>query len=218
MPANLEDKTVNGATTRAFFNERSAYWSEERKTYFSDDVRSYVVDLGQFQTTDTVMDFGAGSGFLTEALLVSGLQKVVVADISPNMLAEIEKNPRLGDKVEMRIAEENGIPAQEAELDGIVTNMVLHHLTSPAQFFVDAKKCLKPAGKLIVTDLIEHTQFDFQKEQHDRWPGFSIMQIEDWMRNAGFSSYTTGKVGKKCCGSVVGAAGGFDVFYALGVR
>ncbi|UZE15697.1 class I SAM-dependent methyltransferase [Pseudomonas sp. B21-054] len=218
MSASLEDRAVDGATTRAFFNERSVYWSEERKTYFSDDVRSYVVDLGQFQPTDTVMDFGAGSGFLTEALLESGLRKVIVADISPNMLAEIEKNPRLGGKVEMRIAEEHGVPAQEAELDGIVTNMVLHHLTSPAQFFVDARKCLKSTGKLIVTDLIEHTQFDFQKEQHDRWPGFSIMQIEDWMRNAGFSSYTTGKVGKKCCGSIVGAAGGFDVFYALGVR
>ena len=45
---------------------------------------------------------------------------------------------------------------------------------------------LKTDGTLIITDVEEHNGAWAIAEMHDVWLGFSHMQIEQWMSEAGF--------------------------------
>ena len=63
-------------------------------------------------------------------------------------------------------------------------NMYLHHVESPQEAIQEMARVLKPHGKLIITDLDEHTFEFLKKEHHDRWLGFKREEVKKWFVNA----------------------------------
>ncbi|MEQ8967243.1 MAG: methyltransferase domain-containing protein [Azospirillaceae bacterium] len=204
-------------TIRAYFDDRSESWNEERSLYYSESIRDEVLKLGHFGADDQVLDFGAGAGFLTDALVSAGVGRVVAVDISTAMLDGIAR--RHGSAaVETRLAVDDRLPVGDGEVSGVVTNMVLHHLEDPLAFLREARRALAPQGRLVITDMLRHDNLEFARAQHDVWPGFDRLVLEDWLREAGFTDGRTGLVGEKCCGSVAAASGGFEILYAVATR
>ncbi|VVM08240.1 partial demethylmenaquinone methyltransferase / 2-methoxy-6-polyprenyl-1,4-benzoquinol methylase, partial [Methylacidimicrobium cyclopophantes] len=65
-------------SSERYFEEVAPQWDTLRKGYFRDEVREKALDLAGVQAGERAADIGAGTGFLTEALLRRGLQVVAV--------------------------------------------------------------------------------------------------------------------------------------------
>jgi SAM-dependent methyltransferase len=113
------------------------------------------------QVTDTVADFGAGSGFLTKAaaqLTPKGsvfpieihkeIVNRLVRDAKEDNLANV--HPLWGD-----IELPGGTRLDDNSVDFVVVSNVLFHLDDKIACINEAKRILKPGGRLLVVDWSE---------------------------------------------------------------
>jgi ubiquinone/menaquinone biosynthesis C-methylase UbiE len=72
-----------------YFQQVASQWDQMRAAFFSEAVRDKALAAAGVRAGGVAADVGAGTGFLTEALLQAGL-KVVAVDQSPEMLAQLQ--------------------------------------------------------------------------------------------------------------------------------
>jgi len=205
-------------SSRAYFDELGAGWDGLRAGFFSERVREAAISVAGVEAGKLAADLGAGTGFVTEALLEQGL-RVVAVDQSPAMLDALRsKFPNPG-RVETRVGEAARLPLQTASVDYAFANMYLHHVEDPLAAIVEMTRTLKPGGKLVVTDLDTH-RFEFLRtEQHDRWLGFERDDVRQWFRDAGLQDVKVNCVGEDCCAeSADGEDAAISIFVASGTK
>ncbi len=167
-----------------------------RKSFYGDEVRDVVLKAVQIRPGDTVLDVGAGTGFLTEtaAKLAS---KVIALDFSRSMSKEAVAKMGRGN-VEFRIGNVESMPLPESSVDVVVGNMVLHHCPHPAGAIVEMRRVLKPNGRLAISDMQEHNHEWLRKEHADLWLGFNMEMVARMMRDAGLGSVSVNSL-SSCC-------------------
>lgn len=110
------------------------------------------------QTTDTVADFGAGSGFVARAaaaLVPSGqvfaveINRDIVARLTREVADNAIKNihPLWGD-IEVR----GGSQLGDASVDFVILSNILFHLDDKNGCIAEVVRVLKPGGRLLVVD------------------------------------------------------------------
>ncbi|WP_101758069.1 metalloregulator ArsR/SmtB family transcription factor [Oceanicoccus sp. KOV_DT_Chl] len=72
-------------------------------------------------------------------------------------------------------------------IEYVVINMVLHHVPSPANIFVDIANKLDAGGQLFISELCSHNQEWVRKSCGDLWLGFEPEEITEWAESAGFN-------------------------------
>ncbi len=116
-------------SVRDYFGRVSSQWDSLRKSFYGDEVREAVVKAVQLGPNDTVLDVGAGTGYLTEA--VSKIAKKVIAlDFSKSMTDEA-RGKVMGGNVEFKLGTAEQIPLEDNSIDVVVGNMILHHCPNP---------------------------------------------------------------------------------------
>jgi SAM-dependent methyltransferase len=139
-----------------------------------------------------VADLGAGEGTLAQ-LLAQRAEKVIAVDLSPKM---VEFGQNLAAQhgltnLEYRIGDIEAPPIDDACLDLAVLSQALHHAEHPQRAIDAAFRILKPGGRLIVLDLLQH-HFDEARELYgDRWLGFSESELAGMFERAGFVQIET---------------------------
>jgi ubiquinone/menaquinone biosynthesis C-methylase UbiE len=205
-------------SSRPYFDAVAADWDAMRRGFFSERVREAALDALGVEHGRRAADVGAGTGFMTEALLERGLT-VVASDESPRMLAVLRE--RLGEtRVDCRLSDGRSLPLETRSVDYAVANMYLHHVASPAHAIDEMVRILRPGGALAITDLDAH-EFDFLREEHhDRWLGFSHEEVRQWLQQAGAVNVAIHPLGTTC--DATSAAGdtraSINIFLALGVQ
>src|SRR5687768_9740682 len=136
-------------------------------------------------------DVGAGTGYQEEGLLARGV-RVVAADRSPAMLAELGRKlgEEHGERLALRAGEAAALPFADGEMDYAFANMFLHHVEDPAAAIRELARIVRPGGRVVVTDLDEHTHEFLRTEHHDRWMGFRRTDVRDWLAAAGLEEVT----------------------------
>ena len=184
-------------SSKDYFDDVARRWDEMRGSFFSETVREVALASAQLAPGELAADLGAGTGFMTEALVRRRL-KVIAVDQSEAMLEVLREKLSGAGEVECRVGEAERLPIPEAWVDHVFANMYLHHVERPAEAIREMARILKPGGKATITDLDEH-EFRFLKdEQHDRWMGFRRDDVRRWLEEAGLSAVNVDCVGENC--------------------
>lgn len=204
---------------KQYFDEVAQQWDKMRKSFFSETLRDKVFSTASIQKGKTAADIGAGTGFITEGLIRNGL-KVIAADHSEAMLEEMRKKFSSVKGINYHLGEAEKLPIPDGTVDYAFANMYLHHVEFPLKAIKEMVRILKPGGKLIITDLDEHTHKFLRGEHHDRWLGFKREDIRQWFQEAGLKNVIVDCAGESCCAqSSRGSKNAFiSIFIASGER
>jgi ubiquinone/menaquinone biosynthesis C-methylase UbiE len=184
-------------SSKVYFDQIAPQWDSLRQSFFSEGVRQKALALAGVQAGQTAADIGAGSGFITEALLGEGL-RVIAVDQSEEMLAKMRRKFDNG-VVEYRLGEAEQLPLADESVDYVFANMYLHHVETPPAAIKEMVRTLKPGGKLVIADLDEHNFEFLRTEQFDRWLGFKRGEIRDWFVAAGLQNVQVEGIDENCC-------------------
>jgi ubiquinone/menaquinone biosynthesis C-methylase UbiE len=96
------------------------------------------------------LEIGAGTGYFSLNLLQAGvIERATATDISPGMLATLERNAsELGVKVRTAAAEAETLPFGDESFDLVFGHAVLHHIPDLRQAFSEFARVLRPGGTL----------------------------------------------------------------------
>ena len=182
-----------------YFEMVSPQWDVMRKSFYGEEVRDAVLNAVRVIPTDTVLDVGAGTGFLTEAA-AKFASKVIALDFSRGMSDEAIAKMGRGN-VEFRIGNAENVPLRRASVDVVVGNMVLHHCPHPRVALSEMSRVLKSNGRIAISDLQEHTHEGLRKEHADLWLGFKMEEVESMMTEVGLGQVRVETL-SSCCSSL----------------
>lgn len=205
--------------SKKYFDEVANQWDTMRKGFFSEAVREKAYTMAKVKAGKVAADIGAGTGFVSEGLLQKGL-KVIAVDQSQEMLEQIKsKFCNLG-AIDCRQGVAESLPIEDNSVDFVFANMYIHHVEDPAIAIQEMVRILKPSGKLVITDLDEHS-FTFLKTEHfDRWMGFKREDAQSWLSQAGLKNVIIDCAGGNCCASsqCEGDNANISIFVAYGEK
>lgn len=188
-------------SSQEYFSTVAGDWDRLRAGFFPEAVRVKALALAQVRAGGTAADLGAGTGFVTQALLDAGLN-VFAVDQSPEMLAGLRAQHAAASQAGRLTAlagEAHRLPLPDASVEYVFANMLLHHVDDPARAIAEMARILKPGGRLVLTDLDAHTHQFLLDEHHDRWPGFRREDVAAWLKAAGLEAPRVTSSGESCC-------------------
>jgi ubiquinone/menaquinone biosynthesis C-methylase UbiE len=165
-------------------------------------------------------DVGAGTGFITAgiALLV---KRVYLIDGSEKMLDVARENLKDFKNLEFHHADGQKIPLPDESLDVVFANMYLHHCPDPAAAIYEMVRVLRPAGRLVITDLDSHTNEWLREQMADVWLGFDRDRMREWFTGANLVNVIVDCTGQTCHAENVGAGddkANISIFIATGTK
>ena len=206
-------------SSKDYFDRVAHDWDKMRENFFSDEVRMKALSTAAIQKGKIAADIGSGTGFISEGLIQAGLQ-VIAVDQSEAILKEMKRKFADIETIDYRVGQAQNLPISDETVDYAFANMCLHHVESPPEAIAEMVRILKPASKLVITDLDEH-EFDFLREEHhDRWMGFKRADIEKWFQSAGLTEICIDSIGA-CCEAQSSCGGEFasiGIFVAPGTN
>ena len=202
--------------SKEYFDRVASQWDQMRTRFFSDAVRDKALSVGAVESGRLAADLGAGTGFVTEGLLATGL-RVIAVDQSVEMLAAMRAKFGPEAAVEYRLGAAELLPLDDAAVDYAFANMYLHHVADPPAAIQEMVRIVRPGGRLVITDLDKHAFEFLRQEQHDRWMGFDRGDVRQWLESAGLHDVDIDCVGENCCASsACGEQAAVSIFVASG--
>ncbi len=159
-------------------------------------MRDAVLAAAQLLPEHTVLDVGTGTGFLAEGAAKIA-RKVIALDFSEAMLSEARA--KLGGRnVEFKIGNVEQIPLPNESIDAVIANMVLHHCQRPEIAVKEMARVLVPGGRLVISDLQEHSHESLRREHADLWMGFKMDYVQMTLQKAGLDDVSVDAL-SSCC-------------------
>jgi ArsR family transcriptional regulator len=170
--------------SQEFFSASAAQWDALRADLFGQ--RADLLALpGLLDEAWTVGDLGCGTGQVAAAL-APFVRGVIAVDQSRAMLAAARVRLKGVDNVELRSGDLEELPIEDRALDAAVLFLVLHYVVDPAKALVEARRVLKPGGRLLVMDMTPHAREEYRQTMGHVWQGFDAEQMSAWAAEAGF--------------------------------
>ena len=188
--------TAVSREVKEYFEGVSQRWDTLRQNFYGKEVRDAVLLAARILPEHTVLDVGAGTGFLTEGAAARAF-KVIALDFSEAMLREA-RTKLAGRNVEFKIGNAEQIPLPSSSVNSVIGNMVLHHCPDPQAALKEMARVLVPGGRLALSDLQEHAYESLRKEHADLWMGFQIEHIRNIFQKAGLEDIVVESL-SPCC-------------------
>lgn len=185
-----------------YFKQVAGQWDNLRSGYFSEAIRNAAIAKAYLRKEMVVADIGAGTGFLS-AGLAPLVRKVYAVDGSPDMLEVARKNLAEFKNVEYHESDGLHLPFPDESLDAVFANMYLHHVPDPIGAIQEMVRVLVPGGRLMITDLDQHTYTWMKEEMADEWLGFERQQIRAWFEQVDLVNIIVDCTGQSCCADSV---------------
>jgi ubiquinone/menaquinone biosynthesis C-methylase UbiE/DNA-binding transcriptional ArsR family regulator len=182
--------------TRAFFDDMAGRLGREYVPGRS--WQSIAEALLQLLPPLVIADLGAGEGAFS-LLLAQRAKQVIAVDNSDKM---VELGSDLARKqgvsaLEYRKGDLEAVPIADGSVDLALFSQSLHHAIHPERAVGEAWRILKPGGRVTVLDLLQHRFAEARELYADVWLGFSEVELESLLGNAGFGNVHTAVVHKE---------------------
>ena len=178
------------------------------------------VALAELQKGETVLDLGSGEGLdaLLAARQVGPTGRVIGVDSSGKKVAEAAETASKGGygNVVFKIGRMDELPLEEASVDMVISNCVINHAADKVIVFREVLRCLRPGGRLVLTDLVaegEFSQAALADEMWGEWLGVALgkRQYLEAIRGAGFrdlavvaeTTFPMAEADERLCGKIV---------------
>ncbi|HEY0970675.1 MAG TPA: metalloregulator ArsR/SmtB family transcription factor [Gemmatimonadales bacterium] len=172
------------SASEEFFASAAGRWDALREELFGRGADLQAL-LGLLDEEWVVGDLGCGTGQLSEAL-APFVSRVVAVDSSRQMRAAARRRLQGMENVELRAGSLERLPVDDGSLDAAVLSLVLHHLPDPPAALTEARRALRPDGRLLVVDMTPHDREEYRAEMGHAWLGFSEETLGGWLSEAGF--------------------------------
>ena len=137
------------------------------------------------------IDLGVGDGLLT-MMLAEVAEKVTAVDISGEMLGHLQQRAEakgLTNIVTLEAGVAN-LPLEDGSVQVAVLSQALHYVTRPVQALKEARRLLAPGGRLLVIDLLAHSEEWVREKLQHAHLGFTEQALAELIQAAGFESPT----------------------------
>ena len=145
-----------------------------------------------------IADLGAGEGAISQ-LMAQRAKRVIAIDNSEKMVefgAGLARQHGIGN-MEYRLGDLEDVPIRSATVDLAFLSQALHHARHPQRAVEEARRILKPGGRIAVLDLNQH-HFEEAREMYaDVWLGFTELELERYLKGGGFKNVETAVVYKE---------------------
>jgi DNA-binding transcriptional ArsR family regulator/precorrin-6B methylase 2 len=182
--------------TRAFFDDMAGRLGREYVPGRS--WKAIAETLLELLPPMVIADLGAGEGAFSLLLARRG-NRVVAVDSSEKMVelgTELAQREGAG-TLEYRKGDMESVPIAEASVDLALFSQSLHHAIHPERAMAEARRILKPGGRVAVLDLVKHRFEEARELYADLWLGFSEVELETMLTKAGFENVRTTIVHKE---------------------
>ena len=153
--------------------------------------------IASLQPGEVVLDLGSGGGFdcFLAAREVGDTGRVIGVDMTPDMVSKARQNADRGEvgNVEFRLGEIEYLPVADNSVDVIISNCVINLSPDKAQVFREARRVLKPGGRLAISDVVATAELpdEFRNDpllfSGCMGGALSIEDLSALMADAGFS-------------------------------
>jgi ArsR family transcriptional regulator len=132
-------------------------------------------------------DLGIGDGLLT-LMLAEVATRVTAVDLSAEMLAQLRARAKAKGIANIEYVEGDieDLPLPDASHDIVVASQALHHARSPARCLAEARRVLVRGGRLLVIDLLAHTEEWVREKLGHLHLGFTEPDLGALLAQAGF--------------------------------
>ncbi len=122
---------------------------------------------------ETVLDLGSGAGLdaFLAAEKVGPRGRVVGIDASAEIVAKATEYAAKGNyrNVVFKVGKMDHLPLEDTSVDVVVSNCVINHAADKRRVFEELFRCLKPEGRMVVTDLVVEGEFSEAAKKDKVW-------------------------------------------------
>jgi SAM-dependent methyltransferase len=146
---------------------------------------------------EVVIDLGSGAGFdcFLAAQQVGPSGRVIGVDMTHEMLAKARENAaKIGAvNVEFRLGELEHLPVADSTADVAISNCVINLVPDKAQVFRETFRVLKPGGRVAISDVVNTAPLPTDLQADAALVcgcvvgAATVGQVDDWLRDAGFT-------------------------------
>ena len=186
LARRLRQREMN---SEEFFAGAAGQWDKLRRELYGEHF-SIAAMLALLPRDLVVADLGCGTGNVA-ATLAPNVKQVIGIDSSAAMLKAAKK--RLADvaNVDLRRGELEQLPIEDASCDAALLLLVLSYVDDGQRVLREAFRILKPAGRVVIVDLLPHDRDDFRRQLGQVSLGFSQETMTAALSACGFAGAAT---------------------------
>jgi ubiquinone/menaquinone biosynthesis C-methylase UbiE len=203
VPEAAEDQAALRLTLRKRQDQMRRYFDElagkfDRQYVPGRSWKGVAEALLKLMPPMVIADLGAGEGTISQ-LMAQRAKKVIAIDNSEKMVefgAELARKHGIGN-MEYRLGDLEDVPIRSGTVDLAFLSQALHHARHPNRALEEARRILKPGGRVAILDLNRH-HFEEAREMYaDVWLGFTELELERYLKVGGFKNVETAVVYKE---------------------
>lgn len=146
--------------------------------------------LGLLLSPARVADFGCGDGLLASQM-AGWAGEVIAIDCNPAFLAMAREKYSSAENIQFLERDMECTSLPEQSVDIVVISQSLHYAVDPPAILREAFRILALRGKVLVLELLPHTEKWVISQLGHRWLGFEPRTLEEWLLEAGFQEVRT---------------------------